>query len=108
MILHALSDQLESAGYDTILALNGREAIHLVEVEKPDMIIMDLIMPEMTGMEASKILKSDPRFKDIPLIAFTSQSNRSQYDEHFDEYLIKPFDFDSVVKLVEKFFPSQD
>ncbi len=107
MILTALSEHLEESGYETMLALNGREAIDLLEHEAPDMIIMDLVMPEMDGIEATKHLRTDLRFKDLPIIAFTSRSNEGQYDEFFDEYLVKPFDFDGVLKLVRKFVPDK-
>jgi CheY-like chemotaxis protein len=103
LLLQAMCDHLESRGYETMVAQNGEEAINSCEQETPDLIIMDLIMPVMNGVEATRLLRRDPRFRALPIIAFTSQSNRGQWDEYFDDYLIKPFDYDTVIKLIERF-----
>jgi CheY-like chemotaxis protein len=98
-----MCEHLDSKGYETMAANNGQEAIQSCEQETPDLVIMDLIMPVMSGIEATRILRRDPRFSNLPIIAFTSQSNRGQWDDLFDDYLIKPFDYDTVVKIIERF-----
>jgi CheY-like chemotaxis protein len=105
LLLQSMCEHLESRGYETLAAQNGAEAIQSCEDDPPDLIIMDLIMPVMSGIEATRILRHDPRFSKIPVIAFTSRSNRGQWDELFDDYLIKPFDYDTVINLIERFTP---
>ena len=102
LILQALAEHLESHGYETMVASNGKEALDLVKAEPPDLIIMDLVMPEMDGLEATRRLRQDPRFQDIPVVAFTSQSNKGQVSEMFTDYLIKPFGYDRVVELIQR------
>ena len=102
LLLQALCEHLEGQGYDTIVATNGKEALEKLKREKPDLIIMDIVMPEMNGLEATKIIRSDPELKNIPVVAFTSKSNIGQWNEYFDDYLIKPFDFDNVLRLIER------
>ncbi len=103
LLLQALCEHLENAGYDTALAHNGQEALDIVTKDRPDMVIMDIIMPVMGGLEATRILRSDPKNKDLPVIAFTSQSNIGKWDEWFNDYLLKPFDFDNLIRIIQKF-----
>ncbi len=105
LLVQSMCEHLESRGYETMAALNGREAIESCEQETPDLIIMDIVMPVMGGIEATRTLRRDPRFANLPIIAFTSQSNRGQWDDLFDDYLIKPFDYDSLIRLIERFTP---
>ena len=101
LILQAMAEHLEEHGYETMVAGNGREALELMEVEVPDLIIMDLVMPEMDGLEATRRLRRDARFKDLPVVAFTSQANKGHVSEIFNDYLIKPFGYDRVIDLVQ-------
>ena len=82
------------AGYRVALATNGREAIAAAEREQPDLIVLDLSMPVLTGWEAVKLLKSDPRLKSIPVLAFTAHAmagdERKVMEAGFDGYLSKP------------------
>ena len=101
LLLQALCEHLEKMGYDTIIATNGKEALEKLKKEKPDIIIMDIIMPEMNGLDATKAIRSDPELKNIPVVAFTSKSNLGQWDELFNDYLIKPFDYENVIRIIE-------
>ncbi len=103
LLVQALCDYLEKSGYDTMVAHNGKQALELIEKEQPEMVIMDIIMPVMGGLEATKILRANPQNKNLPVIAFTSQSNIGQGDELFNDYLLKPFDYDNLVRIIQKF-----
>jgi len=103
MILQALSDQLEQIGHETEVAASGVDALELLKHDEFNLIIMDIVMPEMSGIEATRLIKANPKLKSIPVVAFTSQSNRGHWDEIFDDYLIKPFGFDELTAMVEKF-----
>ncbi|MFI5362648.1 MAG: response regulator [Elusimicrobiota bacterium] len=82
------------AGYSVVLAVNGREAIAAAEREQPDLILLDLSMPVLSGWEAVKLLKADERLKAIPVLAFTAHAmagdERRVMDAGFDGYLSKP------------------
>jgi CheY-like chemotaxis protein len=82
------------AGYRVALAVNGREAITAAERERPDLILLDLSMPVLSGWDAVKLLKSDERLKAIPVLAFTAHAmagdERKVLEAGFDGYLSKP------------------
>ena len=82
------------AGYAVVLAVNGREALEAAERELPDLILLDLSMPVLSGWEAVKLLKADERLKGIPVLAFTAHAmagdERKVMDAGFDGYLSKP------------------
>ncbi len=90
-VKHILTEQSEN-NYQVFLANNGREACSMAFVEKPDLIIVDLIMPEMDGIEAIKKIKSNHQVKHIPIIAMSSSK---QFQEAFSagaiDFLLKPF-----------------
>ena len=64
-----LQRQIEWLGFTTIIAKNGKEGVDTAVAEKPDLILMNSMMPEMNGWEATKILRSNPQTKDIPILA---------------------------------------
>ena len=103
MILQALSDHLEVLGYDTEVAANGTDALDLLKHDLPDLIIMDIVMPGLSGIEVTQKIRESPRLSKVPVVAFTSQSNRGQWDNLFDDYLIKPFGYDELTKIIERF-----
>lgn len=85
---------LESIGYHTCTASNGLKAISIAKKEKPDLILMDVVMPEMNGFEATKILKDDIETKLIPIVIITSLNNIDDkikaLDLGADDFLTKP------------------
>jgi two-component system cell cycle response regulator DivK len=82
------------AGYAVVLAVNGREAIEAAGREMPDLILLDLSMPVLSGWEAVKLLKADERLKAIPVLAFTAHAmagdERRVMEAGFNGYLSKP------------------
>ncbi len=90
----ALQMMLERAGYHTLGAHNGQEAVDLAVEHCPDLIVMDLAMPVMDGREATRLLKSDPRTRDIPVVMLTAMAlsidRESLVGEGFDTVMIKP------------------
>jgi len=103
---------LESAPYDVTVAYNGQEALQKVKEVNPDLIILDIIMPEQDGFKVCEALKSDPDLSEIPVIMLTSLSQRmgetafSLTDGMMleaDDYVDKPVAPDELLKLVEKF-----
>lgn len=89
-------------------AINGQEAIDMCEISKPDLILMDIKMPVMDGIEASSILKADTRFSDIPIIALTASLRIEKIDnlkELFDGYLPKPIYIENLLSELSRFLP---
>ena len=84
---------LEKTGYPILSALNGDDALKAVEAERPDLIMLDLVMPGKSGLEVCRILKSQPRSKNIPIIMFTTSdrdvgeklTNWAGADAHFNK-----------------------
>ena len=74
-------DLLQRFGYTTTEATDGREGIKLARADKPDLILMDIQLPVMDGIEATKILKSDPQTKNIPILALTSYAMKGDREK---------------------------
>ncbi len=83
------------AGYNVILVANGAEAVERAEQEKPDLILMDVRMPRMTGYEACRKLKEKPETKEIPVVFLSAKGQESEINEGLEvgatEYILKPF-----------------
>lgn len=98
---------LQISGYATIEAADGKEAIELAREKRPDLILMDINMPVMNGIEAAKVLKSDPKTNDIPLVAFTafagSKDRSIILSAGYCEYFTKPIDIKPFVKRISEY-----
>jgi CheY-like chemotaxis protein len=100
---------LERDGYIVLCAHNGREGLRLAYQELPNLILMDLSLPEMDGWTAAQALKSDPKTKPIPLFALTAHTlpgdRQRALDIGFDGYLSKPIDVgrfgESILKAMQ-------
>ena len=95
---------LEKNDYVTFLAVNGRDGVNAAIKQKPDLIIMDLSMPEMDGWTATGLIKRDPQTSSIPLIALTAHAlpgdRQRAMDAGCDEYITKPMDLGELVETV--------
>ncbi|WP_342362277.1 response regulator [Terrarubrum flagellatum] len=96
------NDLLEAHGYQTLKTANGVEAVEIARSKKPDLILMDIQLPEVSGLEVTRWLKADEELKKIPVIAITAFAMKGD-EERIREggceaYLSKPI---SVVKFVE-------
>lgn len=96
---------LEKNGYDTFLAMNGRDGVNAATKQMPDLIIMDLAMPEMDGWTATRLIKNDARTKSIPLITLTAHAlpgdRQRAMDSGCDEYITKPMDLLELLESVD-------
>ena len=96
---------LEKNGYDTFLAMNGRDGVNAATKQMPDLIIMDLAMPEMDGWTAMRLIKSDVRTSSIPMVALTAHvlpaDRQRAMDAGCDEYITKPMDLLELVESVD-------
>ncbi len=82
-------------GFETISATNGKEAVDLAVAEVPDLILMDIMMPVMDGLQAAQLIRKNPKTRSIPIIAVTALSSRKDEEKCLqsgcDDYLSKPF-----------------
>ena len=110
-ILRLVQINLEKAGYEVVTGTNGREAVEKVQSEKPDLVVMDVMMPEMDGFEALKQLKSDPASADIPVIMLTAKAQDADvfhgWQSGADLYLTKPFNPMELLTFVKRIFDSK-
>jgi DNA-binding response OmpR family regulator len=106
---------LEAASYEVVAASNGQEGIEKVEGERPDAIILDLMMPEMDGFTACKKIKGNPEYAHIPILVLTGiseQFSSSRYSKSMgleleaEDYIDKPFDpnilLERLARLLKK------
>ena len=97
----ALATRLESRGFEIIKAFDGKEGLEKVYVEKPDAIVLDVVMPEINGFDVCRKLKEDENFKDIPVIMLTGKSEPDDVQTAkkigADAYFIKPFELDMLL-----------
>jgi CheY-like chemotaxis protein len=86
---------LRFAGHEVVAVGNGEEAVEAARTEMPDLILMDVRMPRMTGYEACEKMKSDPELVSIPVVFLSAKGQESEIrtglDAGADEYLLKPF-----------------
>jgi two-component system alkaline phosphatase synthesis response regulator PhoP len=95
---------LRFAGYEVVTAANGEEAVALAPKENPDLILMDVRMPRMTGYDACRILKANPETKDIPVVFLSAKGQESEIQTGLEvgaeEYMLKPFAPDQLTERV--------
>ena len=109
-LVYAVKLQLEADGYEVLIAYDGQEALDKARREKPDLIILDVMLPKLDGYKVSRMLKFDEKYKKIPLIMFTARvqeaDEKTGYAVGADAYVTKPFDskalLDQIKKLLEK------
>ncbi|HXE71371.1 MAG TPA: response regulator [Candidatus Nitrosotenuis sp.] len=105
-IVRLIQVNLEKAGYEVTPAYNGAEALRRVQMEKPDLIILDVMMPAKDGFETLKELKEDPNTRDIPVIMLTAKAQDADvfkgWQSGCDCYLTKPFNPSELLMYVDR------
>jgi DNA-binding response OmpR family regulator len=103
--LHLLATVLEKEGYVVRAAKNGKQALTGIKKKAPDLLILDIHMPEMDGFELCKIIKSKQKYKYLPVIFISALSDSFNKLKGFEagaiDYLTKPFDLDEVKMRVK-------
>jgi two-component system cell cycle response regulator DivK len=102
-VREVLQCQLKMLGYLVISAENGYVAIEKAIAEQPDLILMDIMMPEMDGWQASRAVRANPDTKDIPILATTAMCRRADLNACLEAgcngYIVKPF---TMTELAQK------
>jgi len=96
---------LRFAGHEVFSASNGEEAVEMAPKVNPDLILMDVRMPRMTGYEACKIMKNNPDLKDIPVVFLSAKGQENEIQQGLEagaeDYLLKPFAPDKLTESVK-------
>ncbi|WP_295524513.1 response regulator [uncultured Pseudacidovorax sp.] len=111
--IFALTSALEQRGAKIEVARNGREALHKLDaVPDIDLVLMDVMMPEMDGLEATRRLRSDPRFRKLPVITVTAKAMKDDQEQCLaagaSDYLAKPIDLDRLFSLLRVWMPHME
>ena len=98
--------QLLLKNYALILAESGKQAVEMAFTLEPDLILMDIIMPEMDGLEATRLIRQNPKTRSIPILAITAGLSNSIEDEcsqaGCDDFISKPFTIVQLSSRIEK------
>lgn len=102
ILVHAL----KFLGYETMIARNGVEAVELAESENPELIIMDIMLPKMDGLEATAQIRNNPKTQFIPIIAATAMALPGDREKCLragcDGYISKPFTYKDLGHAIDK------
>ncbi len=105
--LHHLSDVLGRRGYSVRTAENGDEALRRLGEEKPDLILMDVVMPGQNGFQLTRSITRDPRFADVPVIMCTSKNQETDkvwgMRQGARDYIVKPVNGDELIAKIRAF-----
>ena len=86
---------LQFAGYEVVAASNGEDAVRTASRERPDLVLMDVRMPRMTGYDACRMMKANPDLRNVPVVFLSAKGQESEIQSGLDagaeEYLLKPF-----------------
>ncbi len=95
---------LEKNDYSTISAKDGKEGLRMARKRKPDLIILDLMLPEMDGYQVCEALKADPNTKDIPVLVLTALDTGPDFEKALEKkadwYITKPFEAQHLLRRV--------
>jgi len=109
-MVYALNLQLEAVNFEVLSACDGQAGLDMARKEKPDLIILDLMLPKIDGYKICRLLKFDEKYKKIPIIMFTAraqeQDKKLGQEVGADAYITKPFDskvlLDKISALLKK------
>jgi DNA-binding response OmpR family regulator len=111
-IVQRVHADLERAGYEVVTAFDGKEALEQVDAEKPDLIVLDIVMPEMDGFEVLKILRTRLDTQKLPAVLLTPRAGDADvfrnWQSGVDCYLSKPFHPLELVAFVKRIFAALD
>lgn len=106
MLLEQTLEDLEDEGVDFFMADNGEQALALIENEAPDLVLLDVMMPKMNGMEVCQKVKQNPKLDNVYIIILTAKGQEVDKQRSFDvganRYMTKPFDPDEILEVARE------
>ena len=110
-IIESLSFVLESEGFEVASELDGEAGLRRLRTERPDVLVLDLMMPKMNGLEVLKAIKADAALRTIPVVVLTAkgrqQDRRMAEEIGVDAFMTKPFSNRDVVEAVRRLAPAR-
>lgn len=105
IIIRLLTHRIETEGHQALFATDGDKGLEKTKEEKPDVIVLDVLMPNVDGYSFVEELKKDQEIKSIPIIILTGQEGLEEIfkKQGIKEYFVKPFDIDELFERIEKF-----
>ncbi len=101
------NDLLQAHGYDTVQTKDGKDVMKLARRHRPDLIVMDIQMPQISGLEVARALKTDAKLKHIPIIAVTACAMKGDEEKirqgGCEGYIAKPISVPNFLKTVARF-----
>jgi two-component system, OmpR family, alkaline phosphatase synthesis response regulator PhoP len=111
-IVRLIQVNLERAGYKIAVAFDGKEALKKVEAEKPDLVVLDVMMPYMDGFEVLKRLQANPATRGIPVVMLTAKAQDTDvfkgWSHGVSAYLTKPFNPLELLTFIKRIFSGAD
>jgi len=105
-LCHILQTVLDQQGYDTVLAVNGKEAVDLATSQLPDLILMDIMLPVMDGLQATRLIRENSNTHSTPILAMTARVSIEDKQNCFrsgcDDFIAKPFTVKEMTSCIEK------
>ena len=105
-LVEMLTVRLEANNYQVVSAVDGEEALSVFAKEKPDLVLLDILMPKMDGFKVCQALKKDPSSVNIPIVMLTAKDRtddiRKAHESGADAYIIKPFDASILLLDIEE------
>jgi CheY-like chemotaxis protein len=100
---------LKYAGFEVTEAGDGQEAIEAVRRDRPDLVLMDISLPVIDGLQATRTLRAEAEFEGLPIIIISAYDSQESYDEAITSggtgYISKPIDFEELKKMIMKYLP---
>ena len=110
-MIMVVSKRLELAGFDVTTAINGQEALAKAHAGNPDLIVLDLMLPQLNGYEVCTMLKQDLQYKQIPIILLSAKSQekdkRLGVECGADAYLTKPYKAEILLEQIQALLPTR-
>lgn len=106
---HMIKFKLERAGFEVIWKLDGRQALEAIREERPALVVMDVMMPGLTGFEVLEALQADENLKDIPVVFLSARSQESDIVRGIElgaaDYMVKPFRPAELLARIKRLIP---
>lgn len=108
-IREAVQASLKARGYNVVVASNGQEALQKVKSERPDLVLLDIVMPEIDGWQVLKAIRNDQdaATRELPVVMLTANRQTSSLIEsqsqRATDYLMKPFDIETLMRFINRY-----